>query len=42
MESNLAQTRVKLEETLERVKFVPQVVTVNLPQVIEVGFYIHL
>ena len=38
LESNLAQTRVKLEEALERVKSVQQAVTVNLPRVIEVSF----
>ena len=38
MEYDLAQTRVKLEEALERVKFIHQVVTVDLPHDIEVGF----
>ena len=38
MEFNLAQTRVKLEEALERVKFIQQVVMVDLPWVIEVSF----
>jgi len=38
MESDLAQTRVKLEEALERVKSVQQAVTVDLPHVIEVSF----
>ena len=38
MESNLAQTRVKLEEALEQVKVVHQAVTVDLPHVVEVGF----
>ena len=38
MESDLAQTRVKLEEALERVKSVQQVVLVDLPHVIEVSF----
>jgi hypothetical protein len=38
MESDLAQTRVKLEEALEQVKFVQQAVTVDLPHVIEVSF----
>ena len=38
MESDLAQTRVKLEEALERVKSIQQAVTVDLPRVIEVSF----
>ena len=38
MESDLAQTRVKLEEALEWVKSVQQAVMVDLPQVIEVSF----
>ena len=38
MESDLAQTRVKLEEALERVKFVQHVVTVDLPCVTVVSF----
>jgi hypothetical protein len=38
MESNIAQTRVKLEEALERVKVIPQAVMVNLPHVVEVSF----
>ena len=38
MESDLAQTRVKLEEALERVKVIHQVVTIDLPYVAEVGF----
>ena len=41
MESDLAQTRVKLEEALERVKFVQQAVTIDLPRIVEVGF-LHL
>ena len=38
MESDLAQTRVKLEEALERVRSVQQVVSVDLPHVTEVSF----
>ena len=38
MESDLAQTRVKLEEALERVKAIQQAVTVDLPRVAEVSF----
>ena len=38
MEFDLAQTRVKLEEALERIKFVHQAITVDLPCVAEVGF----
>ena len=37
MESDLTQTRVKLEEALERVKSIQQAVTVDLPHVAEVG-----
>ena len=38
MESDLTQTRVKLGEALERVKFVQQMVMVDLPHVTEVSF----
>ena len=38
MESDLAQTRVNLEEALERVKDVQQVDMVDLPHVTEVSF----
>jgi len=38
VESDLAQTKVKLEEALEWVKSVQQAVTVDLPRVIEVSF----
>ena len=38
MESDLVQTRVKLEEALERVKSVQQAVMVDLPHVVEVSF----
>ena len=38
MESDLAQTRMRLEEALERVKSVHQAVIINLPRVIEVSF----
>ena len=41
MESNLAQTRARLEEALERVKVVHQAVMVDLPCVVEVSF-LHL
>ena len=38
MDFDLAQTRVKLEEALERVKSIQQAVMVDLPRVIEVSF----
>ena len=38
MESDLAQTRVKLEEALEQVKSIQQAVKVDLPRVTEVSF----
>ena len=38
MESDLAQTKVKLEKALEQAKFVQQPVTIDLPLVAEVGF----
>ena len=38
MESDLAQTRVKLEEALERVKSIQQAVSVDLSHVTEVSF----
>ena len=38
MESNLTQTRARLEEALERVKLVHQDTTVDLPHVVEVSF----
>ena len=38
MESDLTQTKVKLEEALERVKSVQQAITIDLPYVIEVSF----
>jgi len=38
MESDLAQTRVKLEEAQEQVKSIQQAVTVDLPRVAEVNF----
>ena len=38
MEYDLAQTRVKLEEALERVKSIQQAVMVDLPHVVEVSF----
>ena len=38
MESDLVQTRVKLEEALERVKSVQQAVMVDLPCIAEVSF----
>ena len=41
MESNLAQTRVKLEEALERVKSIERVVMVDLPYATAVSF-LHL
>ena len=37
MESDLTQTRVRLEEALERVKFVHRAVTVDLPHAAEVS-----
>ena len=38
MESDLAQTRVNLEEAFEWVKVVHQAVMVDLPHVVEVSF----
>ena len=38
MEYDLTQTKVKLEEALEQVKFVQQAVAVDLPRVAEVSF----
>ena len=38
MESDLAQTKVKLKEALERVELIHQVVSVNLPSIAEVSF----
>ena len=38
MESDLAQTRARLEEALERVESVDQAVTVDLPHVTEASF----
>ena len=38
MESDLAQTRVKLKEALERVKVIQLAVMVDLPRVTEVSF----
>ena len=38
MESDLAQTKARLKEALERVESVHQAVTVDLPHVIEVSF----
>ena len=38
MESNLAQTRARLDEALERVKVIHQAVTVDLPCIVEVSF----
>ena len=37
MESDLTQTRARLEEALERVKSVHRVVMVDLPRVVEVS-----
>ena len=37
MESNLAQTKEKLKEALERVELVHQVLTVDLPCIVEVS-----
>ena len=37
MESDLAQTEVKLKEALELVELVHQVVSVDLPRVVEVS-----
>ena len=41
MESDLAQTRVKLKEALERVKSIERVVMVDLPHATTVSF-MHL
>ena len=38
MKSDLALTKVKLKEALERVELVHQVMTVGLPHVVEVSF----
>ena len=38
MESDLAQTKAKLKEALERIELVHQAVSVNLPCVTEVSF----
>ena len=38
MESDLAQTRARLKEALERVKSIHQAVTVDLPHITEVSF----
>ena len=38
MESNLTQTKARLEEALERVKLVHQAVMVNLSRIVEVSF----
>jgi len=38
MESNLAQTKARLKEALERVESIHQAVTVNLPRIAEVSF----
>ena len=38
MRSNLALTRAKLKEALERVELVHQAVTIDLPRVAEVSF----
>jgi hypothetical protein len=38
VESDLAQTRARLEEALERVKVVHQAIMVDLPHVTEVSF----
>ena len=38
MESNLAQTKAKLKEALERVELIHQAVSVDLPCVAKVSF----
>jgi len=38
MESDLAQTKARLEEALERVKLIHQAVTIDLPHITEVSF----
>ena len=38
MESDLALTKVKLKEALERVELIHQAMTVDLPRVVEVSF----
>jgi len=38
MESDLAFTKVRLKEALERVELVHQAVTIDLPRVVEVSF----
>ena len=37
MESDLAQTRARLEEALERVKSINRAITVDLPHAVEVS-----
>ena len=37
MESDLAQTKVRLKEALEQVELVHQAVTVDLPHMVEVS-----
>ena len=38
MESNLALTKVRLKEALERVELVHQAMTMDLPCIVEVSF----
>ena len=38
MESDLALTKVRLKEALERVELIHQAVTIDLPRVAEVSF----
>ena len=38
MESDLAQTKARLKEALERVESIHQAVTVDLPRIVEVSF----
>ena len=38
MESDLALTKAKLKEALERVELIHQAMTVNLPRIVEVSF----
>ena len=42
MEFDLAQTKARLKEALERIELVHQVVTADLPRIVEVSFLCFL
>ena len=42
MESNLVQTKARLKEALERVEFIHQAVSVDLPRIAKVSFHSFL